>query len=68
MKITQVETSRFGTISTCEAIAKLSEGLALNVGFSQVVMGVYEDGRRTSLKGRRDGLYYMSGNYCSDAA
>lgn len=66
MTITHIETNQ-GTLTVADAIAKLNNGDVLNRGFSQVVYGVYEDGRKTSLKGRSDGFYYMSGNYCSEA-
>lgn len=67
MKITQIKTSRHGIINTQEALELLKDGKALNAGSSQIVMGIYEDGRETSLKGRKDGFYYMSGNFCSEA-
>lgn len=68
MAITQIETTKFGTISTKDALAKLANGESLNVGFSQVVLGVYENGTsRTSLKARCDGFYFMSGNFCAEA-
>lgn len=59
--IITVETNR-GSLTVREALETLKSGNILNSGFSQVVYGVYGDGRKTSLKGRRDGLYYMSGN------
>jgi hypothetical protein len=65
--IKAIETNR-GTLTVKEALETLAAGNSLNSGMSQVVLGVYEDGRKTSLKARRDGFYYMSGNYCSEAA
>ncbi len=64
--ITAIETNR-GMLTVAEALAKLANGQSLNSGMSQVVCGVYADGRKTCLKGRSDGFYYMSGNYCSEA-
>lgn len=64
--ITAIETNK-GILTVADAIAKLAAGQSLNSGLSQVVYGVYADGRKTSLKGRNDGFYYMSGNYCSEA-
>lgn len=65
-KIVTIETNH-GLLTVAEALAKLKHGQCLNSGMSQIVMGVYTDGRKTSLKGRADGFYYMSGNYCSEA-
>lgn len=67
MKITAIETNN-GIITVAKALEILFSGKSLNSGFSQVVMGVYEDGRKTSLKARNDGFYYMSGNFCSEAS
>jgi hypothetical protein len=67
MKIIAIETNQ-GTLSVAEALEILAADKSLNSSFSQIVYGVYEDGRKTSLKGRRDGFYYMSGNVCSEAA
>lgn len=64
--ITAIETNK-GILTVAEALEKLANGQSLNSGMSQVVYGVYADGRKTSLKGRNDGFYYMSGNYCSEA-
>ena len=63
--ITKIETNK-GTITVAEALELLAAGKSLNSGMSQVVLGVYANGSKTSLKGRKDGFYYMSGNYCSD--
>ncbi len=51
-----------GTLTVAEAKAILASGKYLNRTFSQIVMGNYASGSRTSLKGRKDGLYYMSGS------
>lgn len=67
MKIVAIETNR-GTLTIKDAWNIAKSGSALNSGMSQVVMGVYEDGRKTSLKWKGDGFYYMSGNFCSEAA
>lgn len=66
-KITMIETNN-GIMPVAEALAALKAGKCLNAGLSsQVVLGIYGDGVKTSLKGRNDGFYYMSGNYCSAA-
>ncbi|MDH3719347.1 MAG: hypothetical protein OES79_14605, partial [Planctomycetota bacterium] len=67
MKIETIKTSN-GLVSVQEALELLSEAKPLNNNFSQVVIGIYEDGTETCLQGRRDGLYYLSGNFCSDAS
>jgi hypothetical protein len=64
--IVTIETNK-GSLTVANALAVLANGESLNLGFSQIVMGVYADGRKTSLKARNDGFYYMSGNYCSEA-
>ena len=64
--IIAIETNK-GTMTVAEAMNLLSNGKSLNSGLSQVVYGVYADGRKTCLKGRNDGFYYMSGNFCSEA-
>jgi hypothetical protein len=64
--IVTIETNK-GSLTVANALAVLAKGESLNSGSSQIVMGVYADGRKTSLKGRNDGFYYMSGNYCSEA-
>ena len=64
MKVTHIETNR-GTMTVAEALAILADNRSLNSGWSQVVLGVYPDGRKTSLKGRRDGLYDMGGSLSS---
>ena len=58
----EVETNKHGILTVNEALTILSSGQSLNDGFSQIVMGVYADGGKVSLKGQNDGLYFMSGN------
>jgi hypothetical protein len=66
-KVTHIECTR-GILTVAEALAILAAGQSINMAFSQVVMGVYPDGRKTSLKGRRDGLYNMGGSLSSEVA
>ncbi len=66
MTITHIETNR-GLMTKAAAIAKASKNEALNAGLSQVVMGIYENGSKTSLKWKGDGFYFMSGNFCKEA-
>ena len=63
-KVTHIRCTR-GLLTVAEALEILACGKYLNDTFSQVVMGVYPDGRETSLKGRRDGLYNMGGSLSS---
>lgn len=62
--LTHVETEN-GLMTIEDAKQVLASGGVLVYTMSQVVMGVYSDGRKTSLKCRRDGFYYMSGNYAA---
>jgi hypothetical protein len=64
--IIAIETNK-GILTVAEALLILANGNSLNRGLSQVVLGIYADGRKTSLKGRNDGFYFMNGNYCSEA-
>lgn len=65
MTITHIETNQ-GMLTKAEAIAKASRNESLNAGWSQIVMGVYENGSKTSLKWKGDGFYFMSGNFCEE--
>ena len=66
-KVTHIRCTR-GILTVAEALKILAAGKSLNMTFNQVVMGVYPDGRETSLKGRRDGLYNMGGSLSSEVA
>jgi hypothetical protein len=62
--LTHIETET-GLMDIEAAKAVLAAGGVLVYTMSQVVMGVWSDGRKTSLKCRKDGFYYMSGNYAA---
>lgn len=64
-KVTHIRCTR-GILTVAEALEILASGKYLNDTMNQVVMGVYPDGRETSLKGRRDGLYNMGGSLSSE--
>jgi hypothetical protein len=73
-KITHIEirdslNDTFTIITVAEAIKILESGKSLNkASWSQIVMGIYSDGRRTSLIGKyrnnRYGFYWLSGRFC----
>lgn len=65
-KVTHIRCTR-GIIPVAEALAMLSRGEPLNhtTPLQMLVMGVFPDGRETSLKYRKSGFYDMGGSLSS---